>query len=158
MKKKYGVAVLLMAVGLWAGVSMSAERRFETLGHARADERGRPTKTVRATELDPSVWSSVSSGALGDIIVEFRKGDEIPVDLSAEGDLVETSKTATSYVRVKRDFWLKLQASDVLISFDGSVYRAFTDALTGSLEAEAKAAASGGPANGLNIVFKSFVR
>lgn len=32
-------------------------------------------KTIRATEMDRSLWSRFSQGTLSDIVIEFRHGD-----------------------------------------------------------------------------------
>jgi hypothetical protein len=90
-----------------------------------------------------------------ELVIEFRRGDELPVNLLAEGDLIETTKPATSYVGVKKDFWLRMKNSDVQISFDGQNFSAIKDTLNGSIEAGAGTGMSGGIANAINLVFKA---
>lgn len=115
-------------------------------------------ETVRATDLDGSFWSTMSAGKLGDLIIEFRSGDELPVTLTAEGDLMQTTQSSTSYVGIKRNFWLKVQKQAVQISFDGVIFKEISEALTGSLNAEAGSQQNGGVANTINVVFKAFVK
>ncbi|MEK6775069.1 MAG: hypothetical protein AABY64_14105 [Bdellovibrionota bacterium] len=115
-------------------------------------------KTVKATEMGSTVWSDISDGSLKDVIVEFRQGDEIPLSFKAEGDLVESSQESVSYIRIKRNFWLRLNQSTVELSLNGVKFKKLNEALTGSLEAGANANQSGGPANTFNIIFKAFLK
>jgi len=115
-------------------------------------------KSVRATELNESVWSQITSPSAKGVVIEFREGDEIPMNFTAEGDLVETRQAATSSVRVKRNFWLKVDASNMQISFNGRDFNELSEVLSGSLEAGADSQQSGGLANAINIAFKSFVK
>ena len=59
--------------------------------------RAASAKTVRAAEMSPSMWAHLAKGRLGEIIVEFRQGDELPLRFEAQGDLIETRQpSATS--------------------------------------------------------------
>jgi len=115
-------------------------------------------KSVRATEMTGALWSDMSRGTLNDVIVEFRQGDELPVTLNAQGDLIETTQTATSYIGVKKNFWLRMQRSQVQISLDGTNFKDLRQVLTGTLEAGAGADQSGGVANAINVIFKAFLK
>jgi len=115
-------------------------------------------KTVRATEIGESLWSKLSTGALSEIVIEFRRGDELPVNLRVEGDLLETTHSATSYIGVKRNFWLKVQQNNVQFSFDGVNYSEITEALTGSVSAGTASDPNGGTANEINVVLKAFLK
>jgi hypothetical protein len=114
-------------------------------------------KTIRATELGEALWSNLSKGDLDGMIVEFHEGDELPVNLSAEGDLLETTRSASSFVAVKKNFWIKAKQNKLRISFDGATYKDITDALTGSIGAGA-GTGQGGPANGINLSFKATLK
>jgi hypothetical protein len=115
-------------------------------------------KTVRATEMNGTLWSNLSKGALSDIIIEFRQGDELPVNLTAEGDLMETTQTATSYIGIKRNFWLKVQNTKIQISLDGTNFKEMNEVLSGSIEAGAGSDQNGGIANAINVAFKAFLK
>ena len=93
-----------------------------------------------------------------EVIVEFRKGDELPVTFAAEGDFVETTKPATSYVGVKRDFWLKLKNDKVQMSFDGTTYKEISEVVTGNLSANANSGENGGIANTIQVVLKAHLK
>lgn len=115
-------------------------------------------KTIRATEMNSSLWSSLQSGSLNEIVIEFRQGDELPVNLTAEGDLMETTQSATSYIGVKRNFWLKVQQDKIQISLDGTNFKKMNEVLTGSLQAGTGSDQSGGIANAINVMVKAFLK
>ncbi len=115
-------------------------------------------KVMRATDMGATMWSDLASGKLGDVVVEFRQGDELPVTFEAEGDLMETRKTFISYVGIKKNFWLRLRQNNVEISLDGAIFKKMGDVLTGSLDAGAGSAQNGGVADAINIVFKAFLK
>lgn len=115
-------------------------------------------RTVRATDMTPSMWSDLAVGRLGDMVIEFRQNDELPVSFEAQGDLLETRRTSVSYVGIKKNFWLRLSQNDVEISFDGASFKKLNESLTGSIEAGAGTGQAGGVANAINIVFKAFLK
>lgn len=115
-------------------------------------------KTVRARDLTAAQWSDVASGKANDLNVEFRQGDELPVSLVAQGDLIETTHPEVSYVRVKRNFWIQADQTHLKISWDGITYTDANKALNGSLTVGAGSAGEGGIANALNIVFQAEVK
>src|SRR5438445_7269584 len=75
-------------------------------------------KTIRATEMGAQEWSRFDKGT-GDLIVEFREGDQLPATVGFQGDFLETAQQGTSYVNVKRSFWVKLQSGSFQMSLDG---------------------------------------
>jgi hypothetical protein len=115
-------------------------------------------RTIRAIDMGNSMWSDLARGKLGDIIVEFRQGDELPVNFEAQGDLLETKQPSISYVTVKKNFWLRLSQNEVEISFDGNEFKKLNESVTGSIEAGAGSAVNGGVADAINIVFKAFLK
>jgi hypothetical protein len=115
-------------------------------------------KVVRATDMGTTMWSDLTKGKLGDVVVEFRQGDELPVTFEAQGDLIETRQTSMSYVGIKRNFWLRLSQNDVEISLDGTTFKKLNEVLTGSLEAGAGSAQNGGVADAITIMFKAFLK
>lgn len=115
-------------------------------------------EVIRATELNSSTWSAFAKGALNDLVVEFRQGDELPFHFSVEGDLIETTQSVPSYIGIKRNFWLKVKSNKILISLDGAAFRGLNEVLTGQLEAGANADQSGGVANAVNVALKAFLK
>jgi hypothetical protein len=115
-------------------------------------------KVVRATDMGTTMWSDLTKGKLGDVVVEFRQGDELPVTFEAQGDLIETKQTSVSYVGIKRNFWLRLSQNDVEISLDGTTFKKLNEILTGSLEAGAGSAQNGGVADAITIMFKAYLK
>ncbi len=115
-------------------------------------------KTIRATELSSSFGSQVSKGSAGDITVEFHQGDELPVTFAAQGDLLETTKPAVSYIGVKRDFWLKLEQNNLQISLDGTSFKDIKDVLSGSFTAGAGSEQNGGIASAINLAFQAYLK
>lgn len=116
------------------------------------------TKVMRATDMGTTMWSDLSHGKLGDVVVEFRQGDELPISFEAQGDLIESKQNSISYVGVKKSFWLRLSQNLIEISLDGTVFKKMNDVLTGSLEAGTGSDQNGGPANSINIMFKAFLK
>ena len=119
---------------------------------------GAQAKTVRATELDRAAWTKVGNGVLGDMTIEFRQGDQLPINLKAEGDLVETPQPIPSTITVKRNFWIRSQSSKLQFSLDGQNFKDISDAISGSLEVGADTPTSGGIADAIHINFKSFLK
>lgn len=115
-------------------------------------------KTVRATEMNSSLWSKLTAGTADELIVEFRQGDQLPVNLSAKGDFLETTQPGVAYVSVKRNFWLKLQNSDVQMSVDGSTFKPLKEVVGGILTAGTDADQSGGIANAISIALEAYLK
>jgi hypothetical protein len=115
-------------------------------------------KTVRATEITAQLWSQYEKGEIQELVVEFRQGDILPVTLGAEGDLLETTQSQPSYVTIKKAFWLKMLQNQVLLSMNGVDFQEFKDLITGSLTAGASSDSNGGVANGINVLFKAFLK
>lgn len=113
-------------------------------------------ETIRATELTADVMEKLQSNC--DIVVEFRLGDRLPVQLKAEGDLLETEDVTPTYVVIKKNFFIKPSENTLLLSFDNSVYKPFNELITGSLTAGASSNKNGGPANVVDIFLKVFLK
>jgi hypothetical protein len=65
-------------------------------------------KTFRASDMTSDDWSHLVTEGEERVVIEFRHGDEIPVSLVSEGDLLETVQTGVTYVKVKQSFWLRV--------------------------------------------------
>ena len=112
-------------------------------------------RTVRAGDMTASQWSQLMSQGSEELTVEFRQGDEIPVSFGSTGDLLETTTTGVSYVKVKRQFWLQLGERGVQMSLDGNSFRPLQDVVTGSFSAGAGSAQPGIPVNAINLMLKA---
>ncbi|MCO5144198.1 MAG: hypothetical protein M9962_14005 [Oligoflexia bacterium] len=104
-------------------------------------------KTIRATELSNNIWDKINSYGSEEITVEFRQGDELPVSFYASGDLLETSREGSSYIRIKRDFWIRLKNEKVTMSLDNREYKPLSEMLMGSFQAGAGSEDNGGIAH-----------
>ncbi|MFN7685700.1 MAG: hypothetical protein ACK5QT_09860 [Oligoflexia bacterium] len=139
MKKMLGV---LGVVGVFAMMGLSAAE----------------ARTVRATELTPQVWSQFDKGEISDLTVEFRQGDEIPVTLQTEGDLLETKSASPTYIGVKRSFWVRMEQNQILMSLDGTHFKPFNQVIGGSFTVGASSDQIGGPASAINMLFKGYLK
>lgn len=103
----------------------------------------------RLTVVLMSVLVSFSS-ALGsqEGVIEFRKGDRVPLSLMVGGDVVEFETTPQAFMLIKRDTWIKVDSSgEVLMSFDQKNFSPIRDLVTGVLSA-------GISESGVNLVLK----
>ena len=115
-------------------------------------------RTVRATELNPQIWSQYNKGEFNELTVEFRQGDEVPLNFQAEGDLLETKVSNPSYLGVKRTFWVRMEQKQILMSLDGVNFKPFNQIIGGSFTVGASSEPNGGPANALNVLLKAFLK
>jgi hypothetical protein len=113
-------------------------------------------KTIRATELNAGFWSQLQSRAAGDVTVEFRQGDEIPVTFSAQGDFLESTQSGTTYVSVKRNFWIKIVGNDLEMSLDGATFKPLDQMVKRSISADAGAGSN--PIGAINVVLQAFMK
>ncbi len=116
------------------------------------------TKLIRANEMSSDQLSEIFKKNSQGTTVEFRQGDEIPISFSAEGDLLETSKPGVSYLRVKKNFWIKMFNNDVVLSLDGSNFKPLSQIVTGSFSAGASAGQSGIPVNAIELTLKALLK
>jgi len=116
---------------------------------------GAEAQTIRATDIPGLQWEKLMTNAKGNLTVEFRKGDELPVAFRASGDLFETSREGVSYIIVKRTFWLKMNGSEVQMSLDGSSYKNLNETVGGSFSARAGSGDEDGIAHAINLVLEA---
>lgn len=114
-------------------------------------------KTIRATEMNAATWSAMSGPNLQETVIEFRQGDRLSVEFSAEGDLLETNQAPSGVIGVKRDFWLRVGSRGLEISLDGLSYRPLNEVVSGSLKAGASGP-DGGAANAINLALKAYLK
>jgi len=114
-------------------------------------------KSIRATELNASFWDNLQRRTMTEVIVEFRQGDEIPVTFSAQGDFLESIQSGTTYVSVKRSFWIKVTGSDLQMSLDGGTFKPLNQVVKGSISADAAAGGSS-PVGGINVILQALLK
>jgi hypothetical protein len=114
-------------------------------------------KTIRATEMNAATWSAISGSSPQETVIEFRQGDQLPVTLSAEGDLLETNQASAGVIGVKRNFWLRIGSRGVELSLDGSAYKPLSEVVSGSFQAGAGGPDSG-VANAINLALKAYLK
>ena len=116
-------------------------------------------RTVRATEMDSELWTKIAQSDPTGLIVEFRQGDELPVNLSSKGDLLETVQIGTSFVHVKRNLWLKLGPKEsIQMSLDGVSYKPLSETISGTLTAGTDLPKPGTPVQAINLIVESHLR
>lgn len=112
-------------------------------------------QTMRATDLDSATWGKLVNGQMNGFVVEFRKGDALPINFSAEGDFFETGHTQPNYLNIKKDFWMMGTTKEILFSLDGKNFKPLSEVATGNLMVGAGSNQNDGRANFLNIVLKA---
>ena len=116
-------------------------------------------RTIRASELSSEQWGqALQSGQ--QVTVEFRQGDEIPVSFSAQGDFLETSQAGVSFVKVKKNFWLRMVQNELQASIDGLAFNPLKDIATGSFEVGAGNGQTqpGVPVNAINMILSATLK
>jgi hypothetical protein len=115
-------------------------------------------RTLRATEMSSTLWAELMAGEGEGLVVEFRQGDQLPVNFSAKGDLLETVQPGLAYVNVKRGFWLKLERDELLMSLDGQAFRPLKESVAGGLSAGAGSEENGGIVNAITVALKAYLK
>src|SRR3989338_2561829 len=113
---------------------------------------------VRFSELSSDTWEKFQKGEIGEMTVEFRKGDLVPVKVRAEGDLMGIDDPTTIYVTVKETFFIKFTQTALLMSRDNQDYKPFNELITGSFTAGAASDKNGGPVHSIDMLFKAFFK
>jgi hypothetical protein len=115
-------------------------------------------RTIRATDMTPELWAKSRVNMADNIVVEFRQGDQLPVNISTMGDFIQSNQLVSMSVTVQRNFWLMLQNNDVKMSLDGTTFKEIQDLVTGGISADATSGKNAGDANGIDIVFAAFLK
>jgi hypothetical protein len=111
-------------------------------------------KTLRPNELGKGGLQRFLQGQSDDVI-EFREGDQIPVALKVDGDILQSASSEPTMVEVKKGFFLKFESDELRMSWDGTEYLPYRDLIRGQLEAKA----SGDSAvSNIEINFSAFVK
>lgn len=63
----------------------------------------------------------------------FRAGDQVPVVMSAGGELFEMTNATPHTLVAKRTFWLRARQNELEVSFDGTNYRPLSEVVGGTL-------------------------
>jgi hypothetical protein len=94
---------------------------------------GLQAKSIRAIEMKSSDWVELKKLCSEEVVVEFRKGETVPITFNAGGDLLETKHPTVTEFSVKQDFWVRIQNNNFQLSVDGYNFTPFTDLLRGSI-------------------------
>ena len=105
--------------------------------NAASESRHIRFTALKADDLT-SLINTVMDSGLNDVI-EFRRGDRVPVTFKAEGDLVQSLPGGETTLEVKRDFFLKADGRRILISWDDQEFKPFEDVVSGQLSVTATA-------------------
>ena len=113
--------------------------------------------TMRAMDIDQSTWGKVFAGQMQDYLIEFRKGDSLPMSFTAEGDFFETQQAQPTPLIVKKDIWMKVDGSKFEFSLDGKNFKPLPQVAQGLFSIGASSSdASGGRATGINMNLKAY--
>jgi len=126
---------------------------YATLGSGSASAR-----TVSFDRLSAGELGAFLAGT-SDVTVAFAKGDVIPVQIEAKGDLVATVGDASFAVQAQRDFYLRRDGDDVLLSIDGVKFAPLLDQIHGTLSAQASGGSSdaSGHVDHLNVLLEAWL-
>ena len=115
---------------------------------------------VRATKLSPELINKIQKGEVINLVIEFRKGDQIPINLKAVGDLFESTDSNPTFVEVKKDFYINIKGPEVNMSFDGVNYKPYNKVIRGSLVMNTPNDNPNGdsPATAINMIFSLFLK
>jgi hypothetical protein len=117
--------------------------------------------SIRVSKLSPELMNKIQKGQVQNLVVEFKQGDRLPVNLKAVGDLFESVDSNPTFVEVKRDFYVKVSGPNVHMSFDGLNFKPINELLRGNVSVGANADqgnAENFPASVINVVFSAFVK
>jgi hypothetical protein len=80
-----------------------------------------PPFRLSASDWGAAARSTGARAAPGQpIIVDFKKGDRLPVIIQVDGDVAETTPALTTvWLTAKRDFSVRLSAGEIKTSLDG---------------------------------------
>lgn len=117
--------------------------------------------SIRVSKLSSELIARIQKGEANNLVVEFKEGDRLPVNLKAEGDLFESVDSNPTFVEVKKDFYVKVDSSNLFMSLDGVNYKPFNQMVRGSVSVGTNADGSNGagfPAGAINFIFSAFLR
>ena len=119
------------------------------------------SNALRVTEINSELISKIQRGEVQNLVVMFKEGDRLPVNLKAEGDLFESVDKNPTFVEVKKDFHLKVIGKNLSMSFDGVHFKPFNELARGSIFVGTNADdnnSENSPVGVINIIFSTFLR
>jgi hypothetical protein len=90
-------------------------------------------KTMRATEISTNLIQELLILQDGDYIIDFRAGDKIDLQFTAQGDLLESKNNPANILTIKKNFNLKITNSNVFLSINGNAYKKLKELVKGQL-------------------------
>lgn len=116
---------------------------------------------IRSTTLNSEFVSKIQKGEVENVVIEFLEGDRLPINIKAEGDLFESADSNSTFVGVKKHFFVKIMKSSITMSFDGEIFKSPKELLSGSLSVGASSSngdTQNFPASVIHIVFNAFIK
>lgn len=95
-----------------------------------------PVVAKRYGELTATEMAAFLAGE-SEVVVEFRQGDHLTLDLKSTGDLLVTDERTPVTLRVAQTFYVKAESEALLVSRDGTTFRPLSEAVAGHLRAAA---------------------
>lgn len=117
--------------------------------------------SIRVSKLGPEMMTKIQKGEVKNLVVEFKEGDRLPVNLKAEGELFESVDSNPIFVEVKKDFYVKVTGSNVQMSFDAVNFSPINELIRGSVSVGANSDNSNTvnfPASVINVIFSAFLK
>lgn len=115
-------------------------------------------KTIRITKLDDLVINQIMSLKNQENVIEFRKGDFIPLHFEAKGDLIESKNGLLSDLIVKRDFFIKIKEGNISLSLDGRLYRPLKKYIKGRISVGTETENNNQVPNLIKVMFAAFLK
>jgi hypothetical protein len=116
---------------------------------------------IRVQNLTAEYLSKIQKGEITNTIIEFIEGDQLPINIKAEGDLFESMNNNPTFVEVKKHFFVKIMNSTITMSFDGTIFKPIQELLGGTLSVDASSSNNDNldfPASVINLVFNAFIK
>ena len=93
---------------------------------------------IRATNLNSVIVSDLLLSKKTHV-VEFRQGDQVPLNFKADGDLFDSKNDFDNILNIKRTFFIKVSQNNISLSMDGNVYKPIKEAIKGNLSVGSEA-------------------
>lgn len=88
---------------------------------------------VFAVVLSAASLSRAGSSPSG-YVMQFNKGDIVPLTYTMAGDFVETVQPSQIQLIAKQTMWVRVAGDDVYVSLDGKLFKPFTQVVSGQLD------------------------
>lgn len=111
-------------------------------------------RTLRPGTLNEKELRSLFHSHAKDVF-EFREGDQIPLTLKVEGNVLQSISPVSTMITIKKSFFLRFDGDHLMMSWDGGDYLPYRDMVASNLEVEADASS---PVAAVDIIFGAFIK